>query len=106
MTACQPRTRRTHNRSVAILIRPTAGQPAMLIRITQDDKAAHYWLTEARADFGRYFKLEKPGHEGTESYDVHLDAVMGDSCNCPGHTFGNFCKHVDAVNALLRVHQL
>src|SRR5262245_22689643 len=92
--ARKPRQRRPHERSVAVVIRPSAGQPDAYVRITQDGEASHSWLSALPSDFGRAFRLAKPGHEGTDSYDVLLDAA-GDSCTCPGHTYGGFCKHVD-----------
>ncbi|HYT90290.1 MAG TPA: hypothetical protein VEL76_16400 [Gemmataceae bacterium] len=96
----KPRQRRQHERSVTVLIRPTAGQPDTLIRITQDSESAHYWLSTLPSDFGRAFRLEKPGTEGDEVYDVLLDDQGGDSCTCPGHTYGGFCRHVDSLRAL------
>jgi hypothetical protein len=101
----RPRQRRPHERSVRVLIRPSPGQPDSYLCITQDGIEAHYWLSAQPSDYGRAFRLEKPGFEGDEIYDVLLDAE-GDSCTCPGHTYGGYCRHVDALRALERVGQL
>ncbi len=97
----KPRQRRQHERSVKVLIPYRGGASSVYVRITQDGEAAHYWLDAIPADFGRAFRLEKPGFEGTDVYDVLLDAEGGDSCTCKGHTYGGYCKHVDSVRALL-----
>jgi hypothetical protein len=34
-----------------------------------------------------------------DAYDVLLE-VEGDTCTCPLHTYGGFCKHVDVLRAL------
>jgi hypothetical protein len=72
----KPRQRRPHERSVAVLIRPSADQPDLYIRIRQDDAEAHYWIVARPSDYGRSFAVEKPGHEGAEVYDVLLDAAV------------------------------
>lgn len=103
MTAAtrKPRQRRPHERSVRVLIRPSPGQPSLYVRLTQDGEAAHYWIDALPSDWGRAFRVEKPGHEGTESYDVCLEENgQADSCTCPGNTYGGYCKHVDCLRAL------
>ncbi len=98
----KPRQRGLHERSVKVLIRPSAGQPDFFVRITQDSEPAHYWVSALASDFGRAFRLEKPGSEGTDVYDVCLDeCASADSCTCKGNTYGGYCKHLDAVRALL-----
>ncbi len=97
----KPRQRRPHERSVAVLISPSEGQPDRLLRITQDGEPAHYWLAYLPSDFGRAFRLERVAHEATDkegrdAYDVLLDGAA-DSCTCPGHVYGNYCKHVDGM---------
>jgi hypothetical protein len=37
-------TRRPHRRSFKVLITAIPEQPLTLVRITQDDKPAHYWV--------------------------------------------------------------
>jgi hypothetical protein len=101
----KPPQRRPHARSVKVIIPALPGiQPLTLIRITQDDKAAHYWVSGLTTDFGLGFRLEKAGEEvkdGEEdAYSVLLEED-GSSCTCPGHTFLGYCKHVDALRALL-----
>ena len=44
-------------------------------------------------------ELVKAGHE------VTLYA-SGDSCTCKGHTYGGYCKHVDAIRALVSAGKL
>jgi hypothetical protein len=101
----RPRQRRQHERSVKVLIAPSPGQPDTMIRITQDGEPAHYWVSAQPADWGRGLRLEKPGTEGTDVYDVLLDGTVG-SCTCKGHTYGGYCKHVDCVRALQQAGQL
>src|SRR5262249_6271716 len=96
----KPPARRPHERSVKVITPPCPGQPLTLIRIMQDDKPAHYWVSPLASDWGMAYRLEKPGHEGDDVYDVLLE-VEGDSCTCPGHTYGGYCRHVDALRALL-----
>src|SRR5262245_336841 len=93
------KNRRTHERSVGVVVKPSEGQPDLLIRITQDGKPSSYWASRIVTDWAEGWRLEKPGYEGDESYDVLLDAG-GDSCTCPGHTYHGYCKHVDALRAL------
>jgi hypothetical protein len=95
----KPRQRRQHQRSIAVLVEPSPVNPAAFIRITQDGVESYYWLAPVPSDFGRAFRLEKPGFEGDEVYDVLLDA-KGDSCTCKGHTYSGYCKHVDGLRAL------
>jgi hypothetical protein len=103
--SCKTRQRRQHERSVAVLIRPSEGQPSAYVRITQDGEPAHYWVDAVPADWGKAFKVAKPGHEGEETYDVLLDGDK-DSCTCPGHTYHGYCKHVDGLRALDAAGQL
>jgi hypothetical protein len=98
------RQRRPHTRSVKVLIPPSPEQPAAYVRITQDGEEAHYWVDAIPADFGKGFKLSKPGHEGgadAESGDYHvlLDGNAS-SCTCPAGTYHGYCKHVDGLRAL------
>ena len=95
----KPRQRRPHERSVKVLITPCPGQPSIFIRITQDGEAAHYWVDPMPSDWGLAYRVEKPGFEGDDRYDVLLE-IEGDSCTCPGHTYGGYCRHVDALRAL------
>jgi hypothetical protein len=95
----KPRQRRPHERSVRVLITPCPGQPDIFIRVTQDGEHAHYWVHPMQSDFGLAYKVEKPGFEGSDEYDVLLE-IEGDSCTCKGHTYCGYCKHVDALRAL------
>ncbi len=101
-TPRKPRTRRQHVRTVKVLIAPSKGQPDAMVRITQDDLPAHYWVSAVSSDYGRAFRVEKPGTEGTDVYDVMLASASrhDDSCTCPGNTWGGYCRHLDALRAL------
>jgi hypothetical protein len=79
--------------------------------ITQDGDRTFYDLKEIGVDFGRGFRVDKCA-EGTGSdrdssgYDVHLDAQLGDSCTCKGHTYKGKCKHVDSIKTLVNLGKL
>ncbi len=108
MTATRkPRTRRQHKRSVCVVIAPSAAQPDLYVRITQDDVPSHYWISAVSSDYGRAFKVEHVGHEGGPSYDVCLEENgQADSCTCKGNTFGNWCRHTEALRALDKAGRL
>jgi uncharacterized Zn finger protein len=36
-----------------------------------------------------------------DTYSVLLENEQDSSCTCPGHMFHGYCKHVDALRALL-----
>src|SRR5438876_662125 len=59
----KPRQRRSHERSVKVLVAPAVGNPQTFVRITQDGEAGYYWITPAPSDFGRAFRFEKPAPE-------------------------------------------
>ena len=93
--------KRAHN---AQGLAPAAGNPMTFLRITQDGKPSYYWVGPLASDFGRAFRFEKPAPE-TDVYDVLLEP-NGDSCTCKGHTYGGYCKHVDACRALTAAGKL
>ena len=79
--------------------------------ITRDGDRVFYTLRELAVDFGRGFRLDKcAGGTGSDreadSYDVHLDAQLGNSCTCKGWCYKAKCKHVDAAAALVRLGKL
>jgi hypothetical protein len=79
--------------------------------ITRDGERTFYDLREIPADFGRGFRLDKcAGGTGSDreadSYDVHLDAQLGNSCTCKGWCYKAKCKHVDALAALGKLGKL
>ena len=94
----KPRQRRQHQRSVALLCPPIPGDGASYVRITQDGQEFFYWIERVPSDFGTAFRV-KSVTDGGDAYDVLLSSD-GDSCTCKGHTFGGYCKHVDAIQAL------
>jgi hypothetical protein len=100
----KPRQRRSHERTVKVLSEPTAADPRTFIRLTQDGKASHYWVSPLASDFGRAFRFEKP-EIGGDAYDVLLEQGA-DSCTCKGHTYGGYCKHADCCKALLAAGKL
>jgi hypothetical protein len=79
--------------------------------VTQDGERTFYDLKEIPTDFGRGFRLDKCA-EGTgsdrdsNSYDVHLDEQLGDSCTCRGWCYKSKCKHVAAVKTLIQLCKL
>jgi hypothetical protein len=83
--------------------------------ITQGGDRVFYTLREIPCDIGgRGFRLDKCA-EGTGSdrqesgYDVHLDGERDGSCTCKGFTFhkhGAACKHISAVQALVKLGKL
>jgi hypothetical protein len=99
-----PRQRRQHERTVKVLAERSAADPRTFVRVTVDGKASHYWISPLPSDFGRALRFEKPDIDG-DVYDVLLEQDGG-SCTCKGHTFGGYCKHVDAARALLGVGKL
>jgi hypothetical protein len=108
----KPPTRRPHRRSVKVIISALAcdRQLLTLIRITQDDKAAHYWLSPLASDWGLAYQVERAGEEvqdgAEDTYHVLLENEQDASCTCPGHTYGGYCRHVDAIRALLTAGKL
>ena len=100
----KPPQRRPHRRSVKVIITAIPEQPLTLVRITQDDKPAHYWVEPLLSDWGLAYRLEKAGEEvqdGEEdAYSVLLEED-GSSCTCPAGVYHGFCKHQDALRALL-----
>jgi len=111
-TNCKSRARRKHERSVKVLIPALIcdRQRLTLIRITQDGKAAHYWVALQASAWGLAFSVERAGEEvedGAEgTYDVLLENEQDSSCSCPGHTYHGHCKHVEALRALLAAGKL
>jgi hypothetical protein len=103
----KPPQRRPHTRTVKVIIPPLTcdRQQLTLVRITQDDKPAHYWVTPLASDWGLAYRLEKAGEEvkdGEEdTYDVLLENEQDGSCTCPAGVYHGFCKHQDALRALL-----
>jgi hypothetical protein len=84
-----------------VIITAIPEQPLTLVRITQDDKPAHYWVEPLLSDWGLAYRLEKAGEEGDDVYDVLLENEQDGSCTCPAGVYHGFCKHQDALRALL-----
>ena len=105
-----PKARKV-GKSVRSLRISDAVNGARCLVITQDGDRVFYTLREIPADFGRGFRLDKcAGGTGSDreadSYDVHLDAQLGNSCTCKGWCYRSKCKHVDAAAALVRLGKL
>jgi hypothetical protein len=102
------RQRRPHERTVKVQIAPSPGQPDAYVRLTVDGEEFFYWVSALPSDYGRAFRVQKPGHQDPDctAYEVMLDHEGGDSCSCPGHTYGGYCKHLDCLRALDRAGQL
>jgi hypothetical protein len=100
-------------RTVALLGRP---EPVGLLAITVGKERTSYLLERIPADFGAAFALTKlalvevePGvHEQrhADTYHVHFDATLGDSCTCLGFLHhgmgkdGKGCRHIAALAEL------
>jgi hypothetical protein len=66
-------------------------------------KVTYYHLSAVPADFGAAFELEKFSCEKDPgTYHVHIDATLGDSCDCKGFVAHRHCKHLGAVRELVR----
>jgi hypothetical protein len=108
-TVPTPRPRVKPARAVQLLRRP---DPIGLLAITVGKGRTSYLLERFPADFGAAFALTKlalveiePGvHEqrNAETYHVHFDAALGDSCDCRGFVAHRHCKHRDALAELVR----
>lgn len=103
----RPRQRRQHERCVQVVLPSISSlaSPA-LIRITQDGEQAHYWVQTMPSDWGLAYRLERAAFEGEGTYDVLFENEQDSSCTCPGHTYGGYCKHVDALRALMAAGKL
>ena len=100
-------------RAVQLLGRP---DPIGLLAITVGKLCNSYLLVRVPADFGAAFALTKlalveiePGvHEQrcADTYHVHFDATLGDSCTCLGFLHhgmgkdGKGCRHIAALAEL------
>jgi hypothetical protein len=106
-TVPTPRPRVKPARTVQLLGRP---DPIGLLAITVGKVRNSYMLQRVPADFGSAFALTKlvlveiePGvHEQrhAETYHVHFDRTLGDSCDCKGFVAHRHCKHRDALAEL------
>ena len=106
-TVPTPRPRVKPARTVQLLGRP---DPIGLLAITVGKARTAYMLERVPVDFGAAFALTKlvpveiePGaHEQrhAETYHVHFDKALGDSCDCKGFVAHRHCKHRDALAEL------
>ena len=112
-TVPTPRPRVKPARTVQLLGRP---DPIGLLAITVGKLRNSYLLQRVPADFGAAYALTKlvlveiePGvHEQrhAETYHVHFDRTLGDSCTCLGFLHhgmgkdGKGCKHIAALAEL------
>lgn len=66
-------------------------------------KSTLYHLRVLATDYGFGVELEKFSCEKEPgTYHVHLDAELGDSCDCKGFLRWGHCKHRDCVAELVR----
>ncbi len=96
-------------RTVQLLDRP---DPIGLQAITVGKARTAYLLKRVPADFGAAYSLTKlalvevdPGvfeQRPDDTYHVHFDATLGDSCDCKGFVAHRHCKHRDALAELAR----
>jgi hypothetical protein len=76
------------------------------VRLTVVREVADYFVTEVPGDFGRSFRVEKVGIDGTEPpYEVNID---GDKrmCCCRGFSRFGYCRHADGLAALIQAGKL
>ena len=75
-----------------------------------DGEAAHYWISPLASAWGLAWTVERAGEEikdGVEpAYSVLIENEQDSSCTCKGHTYGGYCRHVDAIRALLTAGRL
>jgi hypothetical protein len=80
-----------------------------LVRILEGHTETFYTLAPVPADWGRAFRICKAdihGMEIADPYHVHLDAELGDSCDCLGSLKHGHCKHRSGLRALLAAGKL
>ncbi len=100
------RTRKT-TKPVRTATLGTLSDGKLLLCLTQDGVLRAYLLTSLASDFGTAFHLHKAdaGDGHAEEYDVLLHGRES-SCTCPGHEYRHHCKHVEAIEALIRSGKL
>jgi hypothetical protein len=78
-----------------------------LLAIHKENTVYFYVLTPLATEIGGHgYNLGKASVDGcSEDYQVLLHG-QETSCTCPGHTYGQKCKHVDALQALIRSGKL
>jgi hypothetical protein len=104
MTPTTKRTKKTTGRSVSLSV---MSHGKVCLWIHQDGKLSGYVLTELKSQIGGVgFQLGRATADGcSENYQVLIHGRES-SCTCPGHTYHNHCKHVDALLALLSAGRL
>jgi hypothetical protein len=109
-TPSAPRQRKPRSkpaRTIGIVLPMNAEGENGIVRITVGKEAAEYMLIELAADYGRGFKVEKMGTEGTESgYHVNVTEDGKKTCDCLGHMQYGRCKHSDGLAALIAAGRL
>jgi hypothetical protein len=109
-----PRSRKV-SKSVRSLRISDAINGVRTLVITQDGDRVFYTLKEIPCEIGgRGFRLDKTleasGSDREESsYDVRVDGQADGSCTCKGWTYHKQqkpCKHIAAVQALVRLGKL
>ena len=91
-------TKRTIN-----LLRPSDERGVGLFRIAVPGKADHYVFREIRCDIGgRGFAVHKLGLG--ELYHVRIGRRIDCSCECLGYLRHGYCRHIQGLLALQRMH--
>lgn len=72
-----------------------------LVTMTIDAKTDAYLLYDAPSDEGRAFVLVNLSN--AEKYSVLVNPKL---CDCKGHTRYGYCKHADALTALVNAGRL
>jgi hypothetical protein len=66
-----------------------------------------YWLRRQSAAWGKAFTVEK-GEDGTV-YNVMLDSLRGDSCDCPHGCYRGHikpCRHIELVHLAINEQKI
>jgi hypothetical protein len=91
-------------RTIRLWVRPS-DERAGVIRIVVGQQVQDYVLEILLTDYGRGFCLKKVGYQSPTPYHVNIDGAER-SCDCPGFTQHNHCKHSDGLTALIAAGRL
>jgi hypothetical protein len=105
----KPPGRQPHERGVKVVLDRVPGLgETILIEIRQDKEVARYWVAPVPSDWGLAWQVDKDGcpFDGEHNHDVLIENSRGGSCSCQGFTAHGYCRHLDALRALLAAGKL